>query len=85
MSSDQVGVDAEIGKPPRPWDRPRWLRSRGKELIYSLLSWPYILAFAMTWVFVIDPKNALALQAMLGAWTIAFVRREWANWMAQRK
>lgn len=86
-TGDQVGIDHPNGT--RSWDKPRWLRSRGKELLYTLVSWPYLIAATMTALFVLTVlqrrSDALALQAMIGSWTLAFVRREWAAWMASKK
>lgn len=86
---DQVGVDNEFASPPRPWDQGGWLKSRLKELGYTLCSWPYLIAATMTALFVLTVlqrrSDPLALQAMIGSWTLAFVRREWAAWIASKK
>ncbi len=83
-ATDSVGTDVVNNSNSRPWDQPQWLRSRLKELVYSVLSWPYVLALAMTHVFILKQTD-LTLQAMIGAWVLAFGRREFANWLASRK
>lgn len=89
---DQVGVDNEFAVPPRPWDKAGWIRSRIKEAAYTLLSWPYILAFAMTILYVVTvvksnlhSQTGVTSMVAITAWGVAFARREWANWMATRK
>lgn len=81
MEGDQVGIEG--GPPPRPWDRP-FVASRLREMFYSLLSWPYIVAFALTDLFFVTP-NAITLQAMMYSWVLAFARREFASIMAARQ
>lgn len=86
---DQVGTPN--GPSPRPWELP-FMLARLRELGYALLSWPYIIAVLLTvnyvaqvWLRSATGPHAINLQAMLGGWTLAFARREFASWMAGRQ
>ena len=80
MMGDQISP--ENGPSPRPWDRP-FARLRLRELGYTLLSFPYLIALSLTVFFFLRP-DAITLQAMLAGWTLAFARREFAAFMQAR-
>ncbi len=71
---------------PAPWDAPGWPRRRLRELAYTLLSWPYLLSFAFTWLFVaallgprLTPHVGLLRDLVVMLWGLSFLRREAAK------
>ena len=78
-----AGDHVSISNGTFPWRQRGWLRDRLREMLYSLTSWPYAISLSLTVFFFLRP-DAITLQAMLMGWGLAFARREFASWMAQR-
>ncbi len=86
---DQVGTPD--GPNPRPWEVP-FARLRLRELGYTLMSWPYLIAIGLTlnyilqvWLRTKDGPHAVNFQIASTAWLLAFARREWAAWQAGKQ
>ena len=84
-------VSPENGLSPRPWERP-FARLRLRELGYTLMSWPYLIAIGLTlnyvlqvWLRTKDGPHAVNFQIASTAWLLAFARREWAAWQAGKQ
>ncbi|MDR7497929.1 MAG: hypothetical protein QN174_13345 [Armatimonadota bacterium] len=71
-------------KAQKPWQRPGWPADRLRELLYQLICWPYLIALAITWAYLHDRSNAVLRDAMVVSWGLAFARREWRRYVAQR-
>ena len=59
----------------KPWQQPNSLRDRLRELLWQSISAPYLVAYALTVLFLVR-QDAIARDAMLAAWALAWARRE---------
>ncbi len=73
MATEAGGLDA-------PWHGRRWLADRVAELLWQLLSWPYIVAVAVTARFLEAPTE-LMREAMYVSWLIALGNRGYKAWL----
>jgi hypothetical protein len=65
----------------KPWDVRGWRRDRLRELLYHMLSWPYLVATAVTIRFLQGPTEILR-DAMFLSWLTALGNRGYKAWLA---